>query len=342
MKNTFCLILLVLFSLAGIASADEVNQGLPRGIPESVETSTHLLIQSGIPSKEAVPLTSAMIQHRFSETEVLEAHQVIISAIEQNLDPEPIMNKAREGMAKQVQPIHIVQAMDKVRSRHQFAYALAGRLMDDEHHARGLGHVIADCLVGGITRDDAQLLSENLRTRTLNMDQSQARQLGQAVFETGRDMARLGVSSGLATETVSRALSHAYGPMEMATLRNRFVNQSRTTTPNQLARSFAQAIARGETAGQLGGSPEKGGEPGGGAGGGSGSGSGGESGSGSGGGSGSGAGGESGSGSGGGSGGGSGSGAGGESGSGSGGGSGSGSGGGSGGGSGSGSGGGRL
>ena len=87
------------------------------------------------------------------------------------------------------------------------------------------------------------------RARIETMTASRLGPLAVETFTTARDMARLGVSPGVATEVLSQAIQHRYSAAEMQMMRRSFSNQSRQASPNTLAERYAQGIRGGATAG---------------------------------------------------------------------------------------------
>ena len=74
-----------------------------------------------------VKLTRAMLQSKFNEQQIQLSHALMIEAKNSGLPVQPLMNKAFEGMAKNVSPPLIVSAMETVQSRNAFAYQRAAR-----------------------------------------------------------------------------------------------------------------------------------------------------------------------------------------------------------------------
>ena len=120
----------ILVLAAAIAGADEVDRALSDIAPQAVAQSTRDLIESGLSSERAIAVTRAMVQNQFEAQQIIRAHQVLSKAQAQGLPSDPIINKAFEGMAKQVQSGRIVNAMDTVRARYDFAYKQAAKLTD--------------------------------------------------------------------------------------------------------------------------------------------------------------------------------------------------------------------
>ncbi|MGD8271752.1 MAG: hypothetical protein PVH74_09325 [Desulfobacterales bacterium] len=288
----------ILLLATASAGADEVDQALSGIAPQAVVQSTRDLIESGLESVRAIEVTRAMVQNRFDAQQISEAHQVLLNAQTQGLPPDPIINKAFEGMTKQVQASRIVGAMETVRARYDFALKQAMKFTVSKSQMNQMGHVIAACLTAGLPPKSVESITDGLQeqARTLKTDQQDL--LAIETFKTARDMARLSVSPSQTEALIHQALQHQFSAAQMQNMRAAFRDDSRTTSSQSLAARYSRSIEQGKSfesphgdqrgGGQSTGSSGGGGNaPGGpGPGGGSGSGSGGGSGSGSGGGSG--------------------------------------------------------
>jgi hypothetical protein len=279
----------ILLLAAAIAVADEVDEDLSGIASPAVLQSTHGLIQSGLASEQAIAVTRAMVQNRFEAQQIARAHQVLINARTQGLPPEPIINKAFEGMAKQVQAGRIVSAMEAVRARYDFALQQAAKLSGQKSRIDQTGHVIAACLTAGMAPKGIESITDELQQRSRTMKTDQRNALALETYKTARDMARLGVSPSQTAAVIRQALQHQFSAAQMQNMRVAFKNDYRTTTPQSLAARYSRSIQQGksfesphsdqrsggQSTGSGGGSGSGGG---GGPGGGSGSGSGGSSG----------------------------------------------------------------
>ncbi len=120
----------VLFAAA--AQCDEIEDSLPPDTPQGVKASARQAIQNGLPPKDIVKLTRAMLQNKFDEQQVQLAHTLMIKAQNSSMPVQPLMNKAFEGMAKNVPPPLIISAMERVQSRNEFAYSARGAAHQSE------------------------------------------------------------------------------------------------------------------------------------------------------------------------------------------------------------------
>ncbi|MEW6185390.1 MAG: hypothetical protein AB1585_06585 [Thermodesulfobacteriota bacterium] len=257
------------------AFSDEVDQGLSLMANEQLRASTRSLIRVGVNSGEAIRMTRLMLQNRFTQQQMLRAHQILLDAQKEGLPWQPIMEKAQEGMAKQVGEGKILQAMEQVHARYAYTYEQANQFTQNREQTRQIAHNMAKGLEAGLTQKEMAQIMNTLQIRTREMTRTQRAELAEETFKTSRDMARLGLSSKAAADLVCQALQNRFTAREMATMRNSFTSQSRSTAPNQLAQNFSNALRSGKGADSLGSMGSGAGGPGGGGGQGGPSGSGG-------------------------------------------------------------------
>jgi hypothetical protein len=237
----------ILVLATAIAGADDVDRALSDIAPQAVVQSTRALIESGLASERAIAVTRAMVQNRFEAQQIARAHQVMLDAQAQGLPPDPIINKAFEGMAKQVQSGRIVNAMDTVRVRYDFAYKQAAKLTDRQAQMNQIGHVIAACLTAGLGSKSVESITHGLQDqmRTLKTDEQDI--LAMETFKTARDMARLGVSPSQTEALIHQALEHQFSAAQMHNMRTAFRNDSRTTPSQSVAARYSRSIEQGKS-----------------------------------------------------------------------------------------------
>jgi hypothetical protein len=284
MKKIIAIVCILLFSATAVL-ADEVEDNLAGLANEQVMATTRSMIQNGIESDDAIGMTKLMLQNQFSYQQTLQAQEMLMQALQSGLPSEPLMNKAYEGMTKNVESGSVLQAMENVRSRYAFAYRKAGQLTEEPEEISSLGNMMANALAAGFERGDIDRIMDRLQDMTQTMDRKRTADLATETCMTLRDMARLGVSSAAITDVVSEALSQNYTAREMEALRETFMNTARRGSPNGVAKTYAEQMRQGESAESPGSSAAGGAGPSGEAGGsgsgeagtgGSGSGSGGE------------------------------------------------------------------
>jgi hypothetical protein len=218
---------------------------------------------------EAIRMTRSMIQKRFREDYTIEAQHMLIQTMQEDLPSGPIMNKAFEGMAKNMPDDAIVQAMEKTRARYSYAYKTAGTITANRNNRNAIGDVIAQGMGAGMQEPDMDRIMTQLATRTRQMTRDDAEALALQTCLAARVMARMGVESENVSDVMSKALQNRYTAGEMQQLANRFKNQSQEMEANRLANAYAHGIEAGERVGNLG--AQSGSSSGGGSGSGSGS-----------------------------------------------------------------------
>jgi biopolymer transport protein ExbD len=275
--KTITMVLLAIMVCVSPVLGDEVDDGLPKEATTQTRTSTRQMIQSGVDKDEAIRMTRLMVQNRFREEEVLRAHQTVMNARKGGLPVGPVIDKAFEGMTKRAEAGNIVRAMEAVQTRYASAEKFANRITEERSSKEQLQNAIAHSFAAGLRERDVQAMTDALqqRARIETMATARLGPLAVETFTTARDMARLGVSPGVATEVLSQAIQHRYSAAEMQMMRRSFSNQSGQASPNALAERYAQSIRGGATAGSLGAYGTGGGSGGSGGGGADGGGSGG-------------------------------------------------------------------
>ena len=251
MKKICLIVCAVLFS-ASLAFGDEVEESLSTLATEQLKASTREMILSGIDTDNAIRMTKLMLKNQFSLEQALRAQKAIMNAQKEGLPVDPIMNKAYEGMVKQLQAKNIVQAMERVRSRYAFAHEQARVLTKERSQVRAIGNTIAKTVTAGMDQKDVRGIMDRLQERTQQMTQSQTMELAKESFKAARDMARLGLSSKATNNLVCLALQNGYTARKMENMRNSFMTQSRSSHPTHLANSYSNSIKGSKIAGSLG------------------------------------------------------------------------------------------
>jgi hypothetical protein len=285
--TTFVFLAGVFFIQAATVLADPVEQGLAQ-LPAAVQDRTREMIRAGVAAADAVQLVQGLHAHRMPEEHMLRALSIVQEAQRDGLPARPVINKALEGMAKQVPPERILQAMEGVSGRYAFSFRLARTLAQRSEHADRWGTLLAEGLAAGLSQDSAAALMALLQEKSGQMKAEDLNELATASLMLARDMARLGVSPATASQVATAALSKGFSVQDIASMHQSLMAQSQTHSPQTLAQGYAAAMLQGQTppgaagaghggvpAGGHGGAPGAGG-----AGGGSGGGAGGSGGSG--------------------------------------------------------------
>jgi hypothetical protein len=225
--NKVFMMIMVISLFAAVALADTIDQELPGTTPLKVKNSTRQMIDQGFNPQEAIGMTRQMLASNFSEQHVLQAQAILMNARKQGLPTEPMMTKAYEGMAKQVQAAAVVKAMEQVRSRYEFATKQAGTVTNERAGINRMAGVLAGSLAAGIHNEDAERIMQALRERTRNMTQAHSQELAMQTLMTTQTMARLGMQSKSAGDSVCQALQQGYSAQEMHNMRNTIMANSR-------------------------------------------------------------------------------------------------------------------
>ena len=244
--KTVALAVFVVFLFASPAFGDEVDEGLSNMATTELKASTRHMIRAGIDTDDAIRMTRAMLESRFSQEHALKAQEIVVRARKEGLPVEPIMNKAHEGMAKRVQHENIIRAMQKVMSRYTFAYQQACKLTQGEAQKKRIMEQVAECVTAGMTDHDVGRLVYQLKYRGQEMPKNEAVGLAIETFRAAKDIARQRVHSMKATDLALEALKHHYGIREMARMRQSFMKHTRDTSPNTVAEGYFEAIIQGK------------------------------------------------------------------------------------------------
>ncbi|MGC9325257.1 MAG: hypothetical protein ACP5G0_10975 [Desulfomonilia bacterium] len=246
-----CAIVLALLLTTSPVLGDEIDTVLGNGVSEQLKASTRALVQAGLDEDDALLMTRLMMQNRFRVENTIRAQEIVRNALSEGIPPEPIMNKAKEGIAKRVGDDRIVRAMEQTRSRYSFAYERAKTLIPEQENASTIGDIIAESMAAGLSEGDVDAIRDRLRTRIQDMDRDQTCQLCQESFLAAREMVRSGVKTELAGEAVGQALENRYQARDMEMMRNTFMMNVRNGYPDDLAESYARAIRNGAHAQDL-------------------------------------------------------------------------------------------
>jgi hypothetical protein len=233
-------VLFILVILAAAASADEVDQRLSQ-LPTPVQERTREMIRAGVRTEDAVQLVQGMQTNRFQMEHMLKAQAIVLETQNKGLPTMPVINKALEGMAKQVPPERTLQAMETVRSRYVFAYGQSSALTSEKKHAERLGNLLAESLAAGFSEQDASRTISRLQEQSPTLSTDGLSQLAEACLAMARDMSRLGVSSALTGQVISGAITNGLSASAIAGMNQSMLAQSQ----NQSAQSLAQGLAQG-------------------------------------------------------------------------------------------------
>ncbi len=240
------------FLLTSPVVADTVDQGLAQ-LPAAVKDRTREMIQKGMAGEDAVQFIQAMNANRFHEEQILKAQAIVLEAQGRGLPAKPIINKAFEGMAKQVPPERTLQAMGAVSSRYAFGFEQARSITQDTEQIGRLGNMLAEGLAAGLKEQDASHIMGRLQERSTKMNHDQAEELAAACLAMARDMSRLGVTSSLSSQVIASALSNGLNTASIAGMHQSMLAQSQTHSAQSVAQGLAHGMQQGQSPQGLGG-----------------------------------------------------------------------------------------
>ncbi len=244
--------ILIFFLYISPAWGDEAADGLPKTVPQHIRTSTREMVKAGVQKAQAVRITQTMMQHEYRQHNTMRAQQIVMDTLQEGLPADPVMNKAFEGMAKNITENLVIQAMEKTRARYSYAYSHAREFSKNRDKIKNIGNAIAQSLTAGIADRDVERTAERLQERTHEMTPSQTESIAEESFLTLRSVARRGAPSQVATDVVCQALKHQYTAKDMKQIRHSFMRRTTDTDPAKLAHQYAHAIGKGAKAGDMG------------------------------------------------------------------------------------------
>ena len=136
MKRLLFIIFIMCCFAPSALFADYVDDKLPDGTSAQIKEGARQIIDLGVKRRHVVKITKRMIKSNFDEKQIVAAYDVLIAARKKGLSEDPLMDKLNEGIAKEVQPDKIIQAMEKVRGRYETASRYAKILSNDEKHIK--------------------------------------------------------------------------------------------------------------------------------------------------------------------------------------------------------------
>jgi hypothetical protein len=247
MKNLIFLLILV-FSAPSFLLADEVDSGLPSSTADHIKDSARMVIRIGVESQGVIKMTRIMIENKYKEQQILEAHQILMNARTQNLPESPVLNKLYECIAKKTKPDNTIMAMETVRSNYETASEYAGMITGGKDQSKSMTEEIAQCMGAGIGNIDMKRMTELIRKKIKEMKTEEAQSYSKGTLTTVKIMARAGAESGSVTDVVANAIQRGYTAKDMEKLGDIFTKQKNgAASSSALADSFADAIMNGAT-----------------------------------------------------------------------------------------------
>jgi hypothetical protein len=247
------LILMIMCFMPAFGFADEVDDGLPSDTPSQVKASARQAISLGVQNQGVIKMTKTMLENKYTEKQMLAAHEVLMKAQRQNLNTEPIMNKFQESVAKKEKAANSVKAMEKVRANYEAASGLAGKMTQDKTQVKAMTQEMAECMNAGITKKNMEQISTMLQEKTKAMNPGEGKAFNNATMNTVKEMARSGADSGSVTKVMKNTSEKGYTAQDMEKLKNTFMSQVKNAgSATALANSFANAVKNGAKADEVG------------------------------------------------------------------------------------------
>ncbi|MFW2365418.1 MAG: hypothetical protein ACN4GW_03330 [Desulforhopalus sp.] len=237
MKTTYMIFIVVLIITTRAVASDELV--LSQQARANIETQTQEMSVLGVPEAKARKMLTLMHQHRFQHQNIIRAQHLVAETATDNLPPEPLIDKAMEGIAKQVPEEQILKAMETVRNRYRHAYRMARNLADDTMTTEDLADTISDCLAAGMDLDDLDTVINRLQVRSRVQTRKRADELSMQTLQTVRTMARLGGGSTDVSQAVCQALDNKYTTDQMEQLQYQFAQQAQEMSASKLAHHYA-------------------------------------------------------------------------------------------------------
>ncbi len=241
MKTIFILIAMVLL-ISGRVSGDEKIALQPEMTETQLKTEAREMIQAGMDKDESINMNRLMLKNRFTLEQRISARKIVMQAYQEGLPPEPIMNKAYEGMAKQADQENIIQAMEKVRARYAFAYQQAKGTSDKESQRTQVMEQIQKCVAAGMAENDVERITYQLRYRVRELPKEDTDGLAAETFRMAKEMVRQRVRSMQAAEVVREALDNNYGAKEMIRIRHSFRKHSKEASAHRVAKAYLECL----------------------------------------------------------------------------------------------------
>jgi hypothetical protein len=242
-------ILMVMCFIPAFGFADEVDDGLPSGTPAQVKESARQVISLGVQNQGVIRMTKTMLENKYTEKQMLAAHEVLMKAQRQNLDTEPIMNRFNESVNKKEKAANSIRAMEKVRSDYEIANGFTKKMTQNKEQAKAMTQEMAECMNAGITKKNMEQISTMLqeKTKVMNTDEGQA--FNKGALGTVMQMAKSGADSGSVTKVVKNAFEKGYTVKDMEKLGNTFMaHVKNASSATALANSYANAVKNGAKA----------------------------------------------------------------------------------------------
>lgn len=198
------------------------------------------------------PEAAAKIQNHFREQHMVRAQNIIQAAKQENIPVHAVVDKALEGIAKNVPDENIVRAMEQVRNRYATAIAEARQMAQSRSRQQTMTRSMVQAMSAGMPPEDMSEIAKQIRSRQRTMNRSQYEDMAQASCLALRDMARMRTTPKEIKETIAAAMQHQFSAGQMNQMRSRFMHQVQNMAPDAVASQFQAHVRAGHDFGQNG------------------------------------------------------------------------------------------
>lgn len=195
-----------------------------------------------IAAENTAGVEQAMDKAGFTEKQVLEVKSTLNFARQKGLPEGIIADKMQEGIAKQIAPDRIVQAIERIASRYNHAHVLAGNLVKGQQNIAQLGNIVAAGMAAGLTIQDAEKLMAEVKSKQTPGTENYP--LAKEAMLMARDLTRRGVASTTTAEVVEKALQKGLNVNEMRAMRGAFNKQGTQSSIEAFAKGNRSAANR--------------------------------------------------------------------------------------------------
>ena len=192
----------------------------------------------------------AMDKAGFTEKQVLEVENTLNFARQKGLPEDVIADKLQEGIAKQIAPDRIIQAIERITSRYHHAHVLAGNLVKGQQNVTQLGNIVAAGMTAGLTIQDAEKITADFKEKQPRGTDNYP--LAKETMLMARDLCRRGITSATTVEVVEKALQNGLNANEMRTMRGTLNKQGTQSGMESLAKGNPSTTHHSSASGSTG------------------------------------------------------------------------------------------
>lgn len=215
---------------------------LPASWSPAIQASTAKLLSAGADAGQVMELTAKMVESGYDDSRIIEVQQLIGESGEE-VPLAPLMNKAREGLAKKVPAALLRRAIEQVRNRYREAYRYARGLSKDKPEREALGQLLVNVQTAGLTGPELEGMMAAVQARAGKSGTTgEQQELIRQSLLLAREMSRQGASPDLTAQVVSVLLEKGAGSGELAEVSTSFAMHRNRLQINELARGYLQML----------------------------------------------------------------------------------------------------